>query len=154
VVLAVVHRHLDVHHGKSMDSAVVHCFDYTFLDRRNEAARNRAALHHVDELESVAPARRSQDEMTDPVLSMAAGLFLVLALGVGLPGDGLSERNPDLLLIDLDAEFVFELLDRGLEVALTQSVEQRLVCLAVLLKSERGILLKDAIQRRGQFVVV
>ena len=83
VVLAVVEGDLDVDHRVAGEEALDHGRAHALLDRRDEVARDGAADDLVDELEALA-ARQGRDFHPGVgELAAAAGLLLVLALGLG-----------------------------------------------------------------------
>src|ERR1700694_3810067 len=75
------------------DEAGLEDVAHAFLDRRDELAGDRAALHSVDELETLAARQRlnSQEDFTE--LTGAARLLLVAAVTLGLGDDRLAERD-------------------------------------------------------------
>src|SRR5688500_4072437 len=75
---------------------------HAFLDRWNELLGDRAALHRVDELESLAARQRLDLEEDFTELSGAAGLFFMTAMTVGFGRDRLAKRNRRRMGVELD----------------------------------------------------
>src|ERR1700693_1692144 len=91
--LAVVDGDAHVLQREAGDEAGLEDVAHAFLDRRDELLGDRAALHGVDELETL-PARQRlhpQEDLTE--LPRAPRLLLVAAVTLGLGGDGLAERD-------------------------------------------------------------
>ena len=73
---------------------MAHGLDDALLDRRDVLPGDGAADHLVDEAEALASLERRYAIVGHAELAVAAGLLLVLALGLGLLGDGLPVRGP------------------------------------------------------------
>ena len=67
------------------------------LHRRDVLPGDGAAHDLVDELEALAALERLDADRRHAELAVAAGLLLVLALGLGLLGDGLAVGDEDVL---------------------------------------------------------
>ena len=154
VVLPIVNGDLDVHNREPMNAAFEHRLDDTFLDRRNEPSWDRPALHAINEFETIASRCGTERKMADAVLAMATRLLLVFALSICRSRDRLPVRNAYLLLVDLNAEFTLELLDRCVHVVVAKAVEEGLVGLGVAFESERGIFFKDPVEGSGELVII
>ena len=84
MVLAVEARDLHVDDGEAEHAALLHRLVHALLDRGDELAGDRAADDLVDELEAAAALERLDAHERDAELPVAAGLLLVLALGLGV----------------------------------------------------------------------
>ena len=104
--------------------------------------------------ESLTPWERGDTEETDAELAVAAGLLLVLPLGLGGAGDRLAIRDLGLLGLDGHAELPFESLEGDGEVRLAHPPEQRLLRFAVSGEMERRILGEDAAECVCELVLV
>src|SRR5437773_1476617 len=87
-------------------------------------------------------------------LAVAAGLLLVLPLGVGLACDGLAVWHPELLGVDLHAELAGQPLGDDGQVRFTHARQQRLPRLVVTAHAQRGILVLQTVQARHELVLV
>ena len=101
VVLAVEALDADVDDGEAVDAAVAHRLLDALLDRGDELAGDRPADDLVDELEAGPAVEGLDPQPRHAELAVAAGLLLVLALGLGLAGDGLAVGDPDVLGVDV-----------------------------------------------------
>ena len=108
MVLAVEAGDLHVDDGEAEHAAVLHRLVDALLDRGDELAGDRAADDLVDELEAGAALERLDPQERHAELAVPAGLLLVLALGLGLVGDGLAVRDLHVLGLDLDAELAVQ----------------------------------------------
>ena len=91
---AVVQDHSEVHHRKSCQISAGGCVFDSLFDGGNIVLGNRAAENVVDEFELAAARQRFHLDFAVAVLAVSAGLFLVLALDVGLAANGLAVRAP------------------------------------------------------------
>ena len=91
----------------------------------------------VDELEAVPALERLDAHEGHPELPVAAGLLLVLALRLRLPGDRLPVGDHHRLGLHLDPELASQPLGDDGEVGLAHAAEQGLVGLVVAL-ARRG----------------
>ncbi len=146
VVLAVKHRHSQVHQGMARDHAGRTGLAYAFLDRGHELARDHPALDRVHELEA-RPA--CQGLHTQPDLAELPGtttLLLVAVVTLGHGRDGLAVGNARRLGVDLDAVGLPQSLQQQAQVQLAQAVDQGLVGGRHLLDPEAGVLVHQAVQ--------
>src|SRR4029453_15492076 len=101
---AVEHRGPEVDHRVSGEEATHPRVLDSFLDRRNELARNGPAEDVVDELEVAAAGQRLELDLAVAELAVAAGLLLVPAVRLGGRGDGFPIGNPRQLQVHFDPE--------------------------------------------------
>ena len=90
VVLAVVDDDAHVLQRVAGDRALGQHLAHALLDRRDELARDRAALDLVDELEARAARQRLDAQEHLAELAGAAGLLLVAVMAFGRPRDRLA----------------------------------------------------------------
>src|SRR5215210_438753 len=141
--LAVVDGDAHVLQRESSDEARLEYVAHSFLDRWNELVRNRAALHRVDELESLAAGQRLYPQEDFTKLSRTTGLLLVAVVALGLGRDRLAERHRRRSRLELEPVLGRHLVERRLEVHLAESAHHGLVRLRVVLDVEAGILSRD-----------
>ena len=89
------------------------------------------ADHLVAEREPLAAGERLEPQVADAELPVAAGLLLVLALGLGRPRDGLAIGDAQLLPLDVDVALAIEPFEGHGQVHLAAHAEDGLVRLVV-----------------------
>ncbi len=145
---------LHVDHGEAEHAGVLHRLVDALLDRGDELAGDGAADDLVDELEPAAALERFDAEERDPELPVAAGLLLVLALGLRLVGDRLAVGDLHVLGLDFHAELGAEARLGDPEVRLALTPQQRLVGLGVAFEPQRGVFVEEPVQRVRELVLV
>src|SRR5690349_21914769 len=112
--MPIVERHAEVDDRVAGEDAVRQDFPDTFLHRGDEVPRDHAADDRVLELEALAARERRELDPGVAVLTVAAGLLLVLPLRLRRPLDRLLVGNLRRLQLDLDAELALQALDHEL----------------------------------------
>src|SRR5579863_4436308 len=105
MIFAVEAGHLHVDHREAESAAHGHRLDDTLLHRWYVLLGNGPSHHRIDEVEPLAALERGDADGRHPELTVAAGLLLVLALGLRLLGDGFPVGDADVLGQNLNAEF-------------------------------------------------
>src|SRR5687767_7560954 len=144
--LAVVDDHANILQRISRDVTALENVAHAFLDGRNELLGDRAALHRVDELESLATRQRLDLEEDFAKLSGATGLFFMPAVTVGFRGDRLAKRNRWRMGVELDFVLGRDLLKNRLELHLAESAHDGLVGLGVVLDAEARVFCSDLVE--------
>src|ERR1700737_1857056 len=135
------------------DEAVLEDVAHAFLDRRDELAGDRAALHGVDELETLAARQRLHPQEYFAALPGAPRLLLVAAVTLSLGDDGLAERDRRRMRVELDLVLRGHFFEDRLEVHLAQTPHHGLVRLRVVLDAEAGILGRDLVHPVGPLLL-
>ena len=154
MVLAVVERDAEVHHRIPGEEALAADLLDALLDRRDEVARDRAAVDVVHELEVLAAGQRLDADAAVGELPVAAGLLLVAAVGLGLLRDRLAVGDLRRMEDDLDAVALLQARHRDLDVELRRPGEVELLGLLVALEVERGVLLDQLVEGGRDLVLV
>ena len=134
--------------------AVLHRLLDPLVDRRPVALRDNAADDLVDELVALVALDRLEDDLAVAELAAAAGLLLVAVTRPRLRADRLQVRNARLVELDVDAEATLRALERDLDVHLAHPGEDLLAGLRVAAQPERRILLGEALDRRGDLLLL
>src|SRR5262245_49923601 len=154
VIRAVGQPRLDVHHRVAGQHAGIERFADAFLDRRDVLPRDRAADDLVLELEALARLVRLDLEVDVAVLTAAAGLPHIAALGFGLLADRLAIGDLRLADVRLDPELAQQAIDDDLEMELAHPVDQGLGRLLVAGHPERRILERQPRERHPELLLV
>ena len=93
VIFAVVEAGAEIDDGKAGQKAALGGVANALFDRGNPVVRDRAAENIVDELDAFAARKRLHLDAADAELAVAAGLFFVLAFGVGFAANGFAIGN-------------------------------------------------------------
>src|SRR5438309_8109807 len=93
MILAVVEDRAEVDYGKSRQVAAGSGIADALLDGWNPVLGNGAAKHIVDELHALTALDGLHLDPAHAKLTVAAGLFLVLAFDVGFAANGFAVRN-------------------------------------------------------------
>ena len=87
-------------------------------------------------------------------LAAATGLLLVAVPGARLLPDRLEVRHARLVQVDVDAEAALRPLERDLDVHLAHAGEDLLARLRIAAQLERRVLLGEALDRRGDLLLL
>ena len=120
---------------------------------REEVLRDTAAedLFLKDDLLAVA-GLEVDDDIAE--LAMTAGLLLMTALLLAGLADGLAVGDAGSLQADLDAELVLQLGLDDVQMLLTQTTDDLLVSLGVVLVAQGGVFFHQAGQRTADLALV
>ena len=88
VIFAVIQGRAEIDDRKSREVAARGGVANSSLDRGNPVPRNGAAENIVNKLDAFAAFGRLHLDAADAELAVAAGLFLVLAFGIGVAANG------------------------------------------------------------------
>ena len=135
MVLAVIHRGLDVHDGEAQIASVGHGVADAGFHCGDVRPGNRPPGDGVHELEAAAPGHWLDAHVGHAELTVAAGLLLVLALGIAIAGDGLAIGHPQILGLHLDAHAI-EAGDSQAQMSFAQSPQQGLAGLFAALQAQ------------------
>ncbi len=121
MVLPVVDRRLEVHHGESREEPFDARLLDPFLDRGDEVLRNGSSEDLVRELELRATRKGLEADPAVRELTVASGLLLVAAVGLERSVDGLAIRDLRRMERHFDAEFLLQPRDRDLDMELPRA---------------------------------
>ena len=141
MVGSIVKHSLYAHYRIPCQGALHHGFLDTLFHCREVVLRNRAA--HYDLLEHVGRLQIAgglEGHLYMAVLSVSAGLLLVLGIHVRFLADGLPEGYLRTLQLDLYFEFIRQLADHHIQVLIAHAVEQGLAVLGIIHILQRQIL--------------
>ena len=124
------------------------------LDRRNEVARNRAALGAVLELETAALGQRLDLQFDHAELAVTAGLAHETALGFRRAPDRFAIRHLRLADIGVDLELAQHPVNDNLQMQLAHPGDQRLRGLLVDADAERRIFFGQLLQRLAELLLI
>src|SRR4029077_17014534 len=99
---------------------------HAVFDRRDEVARDRAALRGVDEFESAALLERLEGQVNPAELAVATALAHEPALGFRWLADSLAVSHLRLADVGVDFELAQQAIDDDLQVQLAHPGDQRL----------------------------
>ena len=136
MILAVVDRGAEIDDRKSGEITAFGRSANAFLDRRNPVLGNRSAENIVHELNAGAARRRLHADAADAELPVPAGLFFVLALGVGLAADRLAIGHFGRLERQVDVVALVQLRDDHLDVLLPGARQQKFLRLRIARKMQ------------------
>ena len=154
VVLAVDHRHPHVDHRVAGDHAGFHRQPHAFFDRRDELARDRAALDHVDELEARTARQRLDLQMHLAELAGTAALLLVAELRLRRRADGFAEGDARRRGIDLDVIGLAQPFQQHPQMQLAQAVDDGFMRARHLLDPQARVFGRQLGQHLGQALLV
>ena len=147
---------LHVDHRIAGQHAGLHRFLDAVFDRRNEVARDRAALGAVHELEAAALGQRLDAQLDHAELSVTAALADETALGLRRAlADGLAVGDLRLADVGVDFELAQQPVDDDLQMQLAHPGDQRLRRSRVLtLTRNDGSSLGELLQRLAELFLV
>jgi hypothetical protein len=159
VVGAVLQRHLDVDHGVAGEHAVLHGLLAAGVDRGDVLARDATTGDGVDELVAaltLGGAGRGLDRDLDlGELARTTGLLLVRVVdALDDLGDRLAVGDLRLADVGLDLELAAHAVDEHLEVQLAHAGDDRLAGLLVGADLEGRVLLRQALDRGAELLLV
>src|SRR5262249_10159418 len=154
VVFAVVQNGAKIRYWKPCEIAARGRVANTLFDRRNPVFRNRSAENIVDELDALAALDRLELHAADAELAVPAGLFLVLAFGVGLTADGFAVGHFGRLQREVHVVALLELGDDHLDVLLAGTGEQKLFGLRIARIAECGVLFQYFVNPYANLVFI
>src|SRR5438105_3289309 len=102
-------RHLEVDDRVTCQVTFAETIAHSFFDRRDKLPGDNTADDVVDEFKSAPTRQRFDLQPTITILAAAAGLALILALGLGATLDGFLVRNFGRGQLDVDVELTLEL---------------------------------------------
>ena len=154
VVFAVVEGGAEIGDREPGEEAEGGCFTDAALDGGNPVFGDGAAENVVDEFDALAAFHRLELDAADAELAVAAGLFLVLAFGVGLAADGFSVGNLGRLQREVDVVTLLHFGDNDFDVLLAAAGEEEFLCLGIARETERGIFFHDFVDGDADFVFI
>ena len=154
MIRTVEDGHLKVDYRIAGEEAGGGCFKDAFLDRWNEVLRNGSAEDFIGELEFRAARKRLHADPAIAELAVAAGLFLVTALDLGLAADGFPIRNFRRVQRDVDAVAFLQPADDDLDMLLAAAGEEEFFCLRIAVKSQGLIFFQDLVKRVAHPVLI
>src|SRR5208337_435251 len=126
----------------------------TGFDGRNPVVGNRAAKDVVNEFDALVALRGLELDAADTELAVPAGLFFVLALGVGFAADGFTIGNLRRLEGEIDVVALLKLGDNDLNVLLAVSGEEKFLGLRITGETQRGVFFHDFMNGDAYFVFI
>ena len=136
------------------EHARLHRLAHALLDRRDERARDHAALDLVDELEALADRQRLDLDVAVAELTATARLLLVAPVRARATADRLLVGHARRLERDLDAEAIAKPVDDHFDVHLGEPGHDLLAGLLVAMQVDRRVLLLQATQRGEHLLLV
>src|SRR5258707_5707507 len=124
------------------------------LDGGNPVLRDGPAEDIVDELDALAALDRLHFDAAYAELTVAAGLFFMLAFDVGFAADGFAVRDFGRLQSEIDVIALVELGDDNFNVLLAGTGEEKFLGLRITRKAERGIFLQDFMNGDADLVFI
>src|SRR5262249_27290992 len=135
------------------DAGVLRFLD-AFLDGRNELARHGAADDAIHELVALTRLVRFELEPHVTVLAAPARLAHELAFAVDLAANRFAVGYLPLADVRLDLELALHAVDDDFEVQLAHAGDDGLAGLLVGRDTERGVFLREALQREAHLFLV
>ena len=129
-------------------NAVLHCLAHALFDCRMEILRNAAAEDLFLEQEIALGVRR-KFHLDVTVLTVTAGLLLVLAFHGDRLADFFAVRNGRILQDDLNAEFILELGADDIQMDIARAGENHLMGFVIGVEREGRILIVELCQTGG-----
>ena len=154
VVGSVEQRRAEINDGETRQGPLRQRLAQSLFDRGYELSRHGSAGNLVLELETGSAFERAEPDVNIPVLSVAAGLLLVLPLRLGDLPDRLPVRNLGRLGFKLDAVSFLDPREDDIEVHVPHSGEDAVSRLRVLFERKAGVLFEDLVNRIGELVFV
>src|SRR5664280_173178 len=150
----IYNGNLDVHGRVSSQAALAHGLQHTLFDSRDELPGDCSPEHLVlkDPTSTTCIWFHINPAMTE--LTMATSLLLVLALHVCLALDRLTVWYARYFQVDVHTEFLLKTLHNNLKMGFTQTAENGLVGLGVLVDHNGRFFFLEPAQGGTQFVVV
>src|SRR5204863_8358878 len=142
----------EVHDRAAGDRPLVRRLEHAALDGRDVLARDHAAHDLIDKLHARATRQRRDPNPAITVLPTAAGLLLVLPLSLRFSAERFAGGDFGFCGLRVDPELPRQSPDDDLEMPLTESPDEGLGKLAVVLVMERGILFVQLMQPGRQLV--
>src|SRR6266571_2606706 len=137
----------DVDHRVASRNATLQRLADPLLDRRDVLPWDAALGDLVFEDEAASALARTDHDLGVAVLALAAGLANKTSDTLGLALDRLFVGDLGLALVGVDAELAQQAVDDDLEVQLAHALDDRLARLVVRVDLERGVLLRQPLQR-------
>ena len=154
MIRAVVKDHAEIHCRKSREHSLLPRFLNALFNSGNEISRNRAAENFVHEFEVAAARQRLHADLAVAILAVAAALFLVLALNVGLAFDRFAIRNFRRMQQHFHAVSLLQTRDRHFHVHLPLAGKQEFLRLRLAHVSQAKILVHQLVDRGADLVFV
>ena len=134
---------MHVDHRIARQHAGLHRLFHAVFDRRDEIARDRAALGGVDELKAAALLQRLDSQVDHAELSVTAALADETAFGLRGLANGLAVGDLRLADVGVDFEFAQQAIDDDLQVQFAHPGNQRLAGFAVDADAEGRVLVRE-----------
>ncbi len=154
VIFPVVQNGPEVRHRESRKIPARSRVTDTPFHRRNPVLRDGASEDIVHELDAFAALDRLHFDAAHTELSVPAGLFLMLAFGVGFPADGFAVRHFGRLQREIDVVALVELGHDDFDVLLAGTGEEKFLGLRIARKAQRGVLFQDFVDGDADFVFI
>src|SRR6478672_4131438 len=154
VIGAVDEADLDVEDREAREHAGIDDALHPLLHARDVFLRHIAADHLVLELEALSGLVRLDHELDAGELAGAAGLLLVGVVDLGFARHGLAISDLRRADIGLDLELAAHAIDDDVEMQLAHALDDGLARLMVDRDAERRVLLRQAMQRHAELLLI
>ena len=151
MIRTIEHGAFHIDHGVARNNAFGHSLLHALVDRRDQAARNRAALNGVDEF-ITAPGIGLQAQPAVAELARAASLLLVATLGFSRLANGLAIRNAHRNKLRLDLRLGSQTAQNRINLSLAHCRNHRLVRILMALNANSRIVFRNACKEGSQLV--
>ncbi len=155
MVRAIIQDRLHAHYRISGQRSFKYRFLESLLYSRKIILRNRSAYHHFFKHERrLQISRRLKLHLNMAVLSVSAGLLLVLGIHIRILLQSLAECNLRRLQYNLALISCSQLACNNLKVLVAHTVKQRLAVLAVIDYLNRNVFRHHPLQRLRHLVLI
>ena len=146
MVGTVYESSLEVNYRVACENTLLDRLLKSLLYCREVVLRNSSAEYLLLEYEIFCIVVRLELDPNVTVLTVTAGLLLMLTLNLNLLADSLTVRNLSVLENCVYLKLILELGNQNLKLNFTQAGDNHLLCLCVVLNSKASVLIHELLQ--------